>query len=230
MKPGDVLSYQEMCVVENMSLQRGMNFRSRGRPNIILMSTRQGAPYRDQLEANGRVLIYEGHDVPRNLSTQDPKSIDQPEVNPTGKPTQNGRFFNAAKRAARGEPPEFVRVYEKIKDGIWTFNGVFALTDAWKESDGHRTVFKFRLELRNVVDIAEDNRLLNELEHTRLIPSPVKVEVWKRDKGRCCLCGSSDNLHFDHDLPFSKGGTSLSPQNIRLLCRRHNLKKRDRIE
>ena len=119
-----------MCVVEKMSLQRGMNFRSRGRPNIILMSTRRGAPYRDSFEGDGRVLIYEGHDVPRNLTAHGPKSIDQPAVSPTGKPTQNGKFFDAAKRTNAGERPEQVRVYEKIKDGIWTFNGVFALTDA----------------------------------------------------------------------------------------------------
>ena len=219
-----------MCVAEKMSLQRGMNFRSRGHPNIILMSTRRGAPYSDRFEGDGRVLVYEGHDVPRNLAKGSPKTIDQPVVSPTGKPTQNGRFFDAAKRAKAGEQPELVRVYEKIKDGIWTFNGIFALTDAWMESDGHRQVFKFRLELQNIRDMAEDHRAQRELEHSRLIPSTVKVEVWKRDKGRCCLCGSSNNLHFDHDLPFSKGGTSLSAENIRLLCRRHNLKKRDRIE
>jgi hypothetical protein len=230
MRPGDVVSHQEMCVAEGLSLQRGMNFRSRGRPNIILMSIRKGAPYRDQFEGEGRVLIYEGHDVPRNLTNRSPKSIDQPDLTPTGRPTQNGMFFEAAKRVASGEPPELVRVYEKIKDGIWTFNGVFALTDAWKESDGHRMVFKYRLEMREIDVDTQDLRSLNELEHTRLIPSAVKVEVWKRDKGRCCLCGSFDNLHFDHDLPFSKGGTSLSAQNIRLLCRRHNLQKRDRIE
>ena len=207
-----------------------MNFRSRGRPNIILMSTRPGAPYRDRLEGDGRILIYEGHDTPRNLTARDTKTIDQPEVSPSGKPTQNGMFFNAAKRAKAGEPPERVRVYEKIKDGIWTFNGVFLLTDAWRESDGHRQVFKFRLELQDSEIVADDDRAHTELEHSRLIPSAVKLEVWKRDGGRCCLCGSSDNLHFDHDLPFSKGGTSLSARNIRLLCRRHNLQKRDRIE
>ncbi len=53
-----------------------MNFRSRGRPNIILMSVRKGAPYRDQFEGEGRVLVYEGHDVPRNLTNRSPKSID----------------------------------------------------------------------------------------------------------------------------------------------------------
>ena len=207
-----------------------MNFRTRGRPNIILMSIRRGAPYRDRFEGEGRVLIYEGHDVPRNLSSRDPKSIDQPEISPTGKPTQNGKFFEAALRAKAGKPPELVRVYEKIKDGIWVFNGIFALTDAWKESDGRRRVFKFRLELQDLPNSIEDPRTQKELEHSRLIPSAVKLEVWRRDKGRCCLCGSSDNLHYDHDVPFSKGGTSLSAQNVRLLCQRHNLEKRDRIE
>jgi hypothetical protein len=35
-----------------------------------------------------------------------------------------------------------VRVYEKIRTGIWSYNGVFHLTDSWQERDEHRTVFK----------------------------------------------------------------------------------------
>jgi hypothetical protein len=38
------------------------------------------------------------------------------------------------------------------------------------------------------------------------------------------------NLHFDHDLPFSKGGTSISAKNVRLLCMKHNLQKSANIE
>jgi 5-methylcytosine-specific restriction endonuclease McrA len=66
--------------------------------------------------------------------------------------------------------------------------------------------------------------------HTRLIPSEVKKEVWKRDGGRCVICGEMKNLHFDHDLPFSKGGTSISAKNVRLLCMKHNLQKSGNIE
>jgi 5-methylcytosine-specific restriction endonuclease McrA len=47
--------------------------------------------------------------------------------------------------------------------------------------------------------------------------------------GKCVQCGSSDNLHFDHIIPFSLGGSSLVAENIQLLCARHNLQKRDRI-
>ena len=63
-----------------------------------------------------------------------------------------------------------------------------------------------------------------------MIPASIKLEVWKRDKGQCVKCGSKDNLHFDHMLPFAKGGTSLLAQNIQLLCARHNLQKRDKIQ
>lgn len=63
-----------------------------------------------------------------------------------------------------------------------------------------------------------------------MIPSLVKVQVWKRDKGRCVICKSKDNLHFDHIIPYSKGGSSLTADNIQLLCARHNLAKHDKIE
>jgi hypothetical protein len=37
------------------------------------------------------------------------------------------------------------------------------------------------------------------------------------------------SLHFDHDIPFSKGGSSLAAANVRLLCAKHNLEKSDKI-
>ena len=46
----------------------------------------------------------------------------------------------------------------------------------------------------------------------------------------CVECGSEDNLHFDHIIPFSKGGSSLVAENIQILCARHNLEKRDTIK
>jgi 5-methylcytosine-specific restriction endonuclease McrA len=46
----------------------------------------------------------------------------------------------------------------------------------------------------------------------------VKLEVWKRDGGKCVMCGASDELHFDHDVPFSRGGTSMTAANVQLLC------------
>jgi HNH endonuclease len=194
------------------------------------MSVRTGAPYADEVQDGGRILIYEGHDVPRMKSGSDPKKADQEPRAPSGTLTQNGLFWHAALAHKNdGAPPEPVRVYEKIKTGIWAFAGVFELVDAWvKEEDG-RKVFKFKLQVSDQrVDGAE--RRADAIEHDRLIPTQVKIEVWKRDRGKCVLCGNQENLHFDHVLPFSKGGTSLLAQNIQLLCATHNLAKRDKIE
>ncbi len=63
---------------------------------------------------------------------------------------------------------------------------------------------------------------------SRHIPDEVRREVWQRDQGRCVLCGAMDYLEFDHIIPFSKGGAN-TVKNVRLLCRRCNNLKRDRI-
>jgi len=137
-----------MCQSWSASLQKGMNFHLRPHCSVILMSRRPNAPYRDSIEDEGRVIIYEGHDVPRRQGQPDPKILDQPRTTPAGALTQNGLFEQAALRFRRGaSEPESVAVYEKIRDGIWAFNGMFKLTDAWVESDSRRKVFKFRLEI-----------------------------------------------------------------------------------
>jgi hypothetical protein len=193
------------------------------------MSVRPNAPYRDQILDDGETLIYEGHDAPMRKGAGDPKQIDQPESFPGGSLTENGKFKQAAlAHKTDRQPCELVRVYEKLRNGIWSYNGVFELVDAWTESDGTRTVFKFKLHATDR-EIGVQTQSSADLAHNRMIPSHVKQEVWKRDKGRCTQCGSTNNLHFDHVLPFSKGGTSLDSKNIQLLCARHNLSKRDKL-
>jgi 5-methylcytosine-specific restriction endonuclease McrA len=90
---------------------------------------------------------------------------------------------------------------------------------------------KFKLHLVNNFEFGSSpsNRDI-DLPQTRLIPSIVKQEVFKRDGGKCVLCGNSQNLHFDHDLAYKHGGTSLLTENIRLLCAKHNLSKGAKIE
>lgn len=193
------------------------------------MSVRANAPYRDQLQDGGTTLIYEGHDQPQGPSCPNPKVIDQPEHFPSGTLTQNGKFNEAAQRYKAGERgPERVRVYEKIRTGVWSYNGMFHLIDSWREQDGHRWVFKFKL-----VAVEGDENLATpvqvNLQRRRVIPTSVKLAVWKRDAGKCVMCGATDELHFDHDLPWSKGGASITADNVQLLCARHNLQKHDSI-
>ncbi len=228
--PGEVISYLDMCREEKASLQRGMNFRLRPSHSVVLMSLRPGAPYADAVVDNGKALIYEGHDIPRMPGGPDPKSVDQPMRTPAGGLAQNGMFFEAAQAARAGKAQaEMVRVYEKIRTGIWAYAGLFRLVESWQEVVNGRQVFKFRLEITD--DILAPTAVREaEPEPVRIIPTAVKLEVWKRDRGKCVKCGATNNLHFDHDIPYSKGGSSLTAANVQLLCARHNLEKRDRFE
>jgi HNH endonuclease len=53
--------------------------------------------------------------------------------------------------------------------------------------------------------------------NTRVIPQDVKIQVSVRDHGRCRQCGSTRDLHYDHVIPWSKGGAN-TVANIQLLC------------
>jgi hypothetical protein len=221
----------EMCSAVGVNLQRGMNFRLCGNQTVILMSVRPGAPYADRIEDEGRVLIYEGHDCAKTPDAPDPKRIDQPGANPGGSLTQNGLFAESVKRYKESNaPPEQVCVYEKIRSGIWVYNGTFDLIDYWTEASGGRKVFKFKLRTSATDAYAVPASNPAKLDDDRLIPSWVKLEVWKRDQGRCRVCGANTGLHFDHIIPYSKGGSSKEPANVQILCGRHNLEKHDKIE
>lgn len=225
----NIIPYIEMCRREGTSLQQGMNFGLGGNHSTILMSVRRNAPYRDRLEDGGTTLIYEGHDEPRGPSAPNPKVLDQPLRYPSGSPTQNGKFHQAAQDFKAGHrQPERVRVYEKILTGVWSYNGIFHLVDSWQERDEYRSVCKFRLV---AVEGDEDLSAPPTINPTRrrIIPTAVKLAVWKRDGGKCVRCGAADELHFDHELPWAKGGTSLTEANVQLLCARHNLEKSDHI-
>ena len=89
-------------------------------------------------------------------------------------------------------------------------------------------MFKFFMRLSDLPDVATAREDVNEFR--RVIPSWVKQVVYKRDKGRCIICSATDNLHFDHELPYSKGGAGMTPANVRILCARHNLEKGAKIE
>jgi hypothetical protein len=193
------------------------------------MSRRPGANYVDSLSEDGTELEYEGHDA-RREGTTDPKSVDQPWSLPNGTLTENGRFAGAAKAYLDGQAPAKVRVYEKLRPGIWSDRGLFDLVGYDYREEGGRKVFRFRMRLAAEANERPLAAVADRDEHTRIIPSWVKQDVYKRDKGRCVLCGANDHLHFDHDLPYSKGGASLTPDNVRLLCARHNLEKAAKIE
>lgn len=57
----------------------------------------------------------------------------------------------------------------------------------------------------------------NALVQSRYISETTKKIVFNRDGGSCQCCGSSQELEYDHIIPYSCGGSS-EVKNIQLLC------------
>ena len=60
------------------------------------------------------------------------------------------------------------------------------------------------------------------------ISESVRHEVWRRDEGKCVICGSQAKLEFDHIIPHSKGGAD-TVRNLQLLCESCNRSKSAKI-
>lgn len=225
-----IISYREMCNTEEQEqLQRGMNFGIGDGYSVVLMSVKPNAPYADRISEDGFTIYYEGHDMPGDKL----KEYDQPDIYSSGSLTQNGLFVDSINKAKKSGDFPLVKVYEKLQTGIWTYRGLFEMRDYLFSVRGRRKVFEFVFTItEQKIDEAEKHREEKQidLEQTRQIPGKVKLAVFKRDKGMCTKCGMKDNLHFDHILPYSKGGTSLKEENIQILCARHNLQKSARID
>jgi len=221
-----IISYLELSMRERQQLQKGMNFRKDGRLPVFLMSSRHNAPYKDKWDPGNQVLQYEGHDDTGDTE----KKLDQPMYrSTTGRLSDNGKFYAEAmayKEGLRTNPLQ-IQVYEKLDVGVWFDKGIFNLVDAVWEHDGGRKVFKFFLHPTDEVRSPTDD--VAEYTHERMIPTAVKVVVWRRDHGKCTTCGAVTGLHYDHILPYSRGGRSDDSRNIQILCARHNLQKSDKI-
>ena len=218
-----IISYHQLTTQEGgLQVQKGMNFGVKKNYSIVLMSTAKNAPYVDEVFDDG-VIEYEGHDAPKSTD-YNKKMVDQPAYTKTGRLTENGKFLKAVddfKKSKRNAAK--IQVYRKIKPGVWVDMGFYDLMDGYQRNDGNRNVFKFLL--KPIFDFDSDGEDFQDIVHDRQIPGDVQREVYERDNGQCTQCGSTENLHFDHIIPFSKGGSSKTASNIQLLCAKHNLKK-----
>ena len=223
-----IIKYIDLVMNEGgIQIQKGMNFGINTSYSVVLMSVARNAPYNDEMLDDG-IIKYEGHDI-FSRSIELKKSTDQPMKFSSGVLTENGKSFNVAKEYKLGKRNAAkIKVYRKLRPGIWVDMGFYELTDAFLENDGKRNVFKFLLK-----PIFEDigNEILENIDiiQQRYIPGKIMQEVFLRDKGKCVVCGSEDNLHYDHKIPYSKGGTSIDSKNIQLLCARHNLRKSNKL-
>lgn len=67
---------------------------------------------------------------------------------------------------------------------------------------------------------------------SRNIPRDIMLKVVRRDGQVCRVCHKNvpdDEIEFDHVIPRARGGPT-SPENLRVLCRGCNRKKKDGLE
>lgn len=99
-------------------------------------------------------------------------------------------------------------------------------------TERHNRIYRISSEenLTQILDYLKTLPIIRPKDYykSRTIPARVQAMVWDRDKGHCVRCGSTENLCFDHIIPFSKGGTSKDPKNIQILCAKCNLEKGNR--
>lgn len=88
--------------------------------------------------------------------------------------------------------------------------------------DAYERESKGIMRLRTKYDCLENGRSREP------IPEEVRFQVWRRDQGKCCKCGSRENLEFDHIIPHSLGGSDTA-RNLQILCGPCNREKRDNL-
>lgn len=92
-----------------------------------------------------------------------------------------------------------------------------------KERHRNRELEKIAMQ-----ELMDEGMVFPESSKRPPIPKDVADAVWNRDGGKCVYCGSTENLQFDHIIPFSKGGAT-TIENLQLLCQKCNLEKSNKI-
>ena len=120
-----------------------------------------------------------------------------------------------------------------ISNGAWVFKGyVYEVKGLYSDDE---------IKLLILEDFDKERRYFEKLkikfnevqsediayERPR-IPESVRIEVWRRDGGKCARCGSREKLEYDHIVPISKGGSNTA-RNIELLCEKCNRSKSNNV-
>ncbi len=77
---------------------------------------------------------------------------------------------------------------------------------------------------------AKRPRNVNPVKHTRYVPKALRQRVKVAAQHRCSFrsasgvqCNQTAHLEIDHIRPWAKGGSSRDIENLRVLCKAHNL-------
>jgi hypothetical protein len=136
--------------------------------------------------------------------------------------------LQAAQRAQANEP---VLMWEDGRRNLWRYlDGFYWDDDGLEPEDIKALVLQRKRRLEQKLSSARSMMRAEEDGHPTRIPIPVEVRraVFERDGGRCCECGATFDLQYDHILPVALGGAT-TLENLQLLCADCNRRKSDSI-
>ena len=94
----------------------------------------------------------------------------------------------------------------------------------WLREVGHFDEAPIRTDL----DAIQDEFHTAGERRRRSLTKEVREAVWERDGGKCVECLAKENIHYDHIIPFSLGGSN-TKDNLQILCASCNLSKGNRL-
>lgn len=102
--------------------------------------------------------------------------------------------------------------------------------DAWRRSIGRPPLTPdSRPDLPPAPAKARRKDAVDDGRSRKPIPKHVRAAVYERDGYECRKCGAADDLTLDHIFPWSLGGSD-TEENLQVLCRPCNSRKRARVE
>jgi hypothetical protein len=129
---------------------------------------------------------------------------------------------------------ELLSIRRLSKDNFWLYKGyVYSVHGPCTDEEAELLILEYAdKERRKFERLKKKFTSPETVEASRTrpsIPEQVRIEVWRRDGGKCVKCGSRENLEYDHIIPISKGGSNTT-RNIELLCEKCNRSKSNKIE
>ena len=138
-------------------------------------------------------------------------------------------FDNWIEAVREGDLSELDEIYKAIeailylRPGNWEWISQYRTDELSCSIFGHICPVFFSAE--PLTETREERRT------TRTIPRAVMLQVVRRDGQICRMCQRNvpDNeVEFDHVIPYSRGGPT-SAENLRLVCRSCNRRKKDSL-
>ena len=143
------------------------------------------------------------------------------------------RYVDSISRVNR-EPLKIAEYKDgKIAGDVWVFNGFVYEVNGFYSDDQIRLLILEDFDKERAY-FEKLNAKFNQVAASSVayerprIPENIRIEVWRRDGGRCAKCGSREKLEYDHIVPISKGGSNTA-RNIELLCEKCNRSKSNNI-